>query len=146
MSDKGFSVSGESPEFRYTPEKLQKEYGIKREAYYDRLKKLGIKARKKNGRSYLTPDQVRRLDDLHDFLATGKSIGEFIEMENAIESVEPDESSSLAVADKAAIATNEASATSGREFNEAVDSVDRYARSLDQRSDSCKIDACRCSQ
>jgi len=47
------------------PEDLQTKYSIKREAYYNRLNFLGIKANKdSNGRAYLTNEQVNLMDEL----------------------------------------------------------------------------------
>ncbi|MBE9171465.1 hypothetical protein IQ238_29595 [Pleurocapsales cyanobacterium LEGE 06147] len=51
------------------PEDLQKKYSIKREAYYNRLNFLGIKANKdSNGRAYLTNEQVNLMDELDSYI------------------------------------------------------------------------------
>ncbi|WP_216087191.1 hypothetical protein [Stanieria cyanosphaera] len=47
------------------PETLMEKYGIKRDAYYDRLKFLGIKHQKDSEhRCYLTDEQVNLMDEL----------------------------------------------------------------------------------
>ena len=54
---------------RITPEELQNKYGIKREAYYARLKFLGIKAKKdSNKKAYLNDDQVALMDELDSYI------------------------------------------------------------------------------
>ncbi|AFZ38183.1 hypothetical protein Sta7437_4742 (plasmid) [Stanieria cyanosphaera PCC 7437] len=51
------------------PEDLQTKYGIKKEAYYNRLNFLGIKANKdSNGRAYLTNEQVNLMDELDSYI------------------------------------------------------------------------------
>jgi hypothetical protein len=62
---------------RYTPESLIEKYGIKTAAYYERLKFLGIKAKKDSqNKAYLDAEQVALLDELHEHIvSTGKMEG-----------------------------------------------------------------------
>ncbi len=62
---------------RIRPDELLAKYNIKREAYYARLRFLGIKARKDSSkRTYLTEDQVALLDALDAHIRkTGKMEG-----------------------------------------------------------------------
>ena len=51
------------------PEALMKKYGIKRDAYYDRLKFLGIKHQKDSeNKAYLEDEQIAQLDALHSHI------------------------------------------------------------------------------
>jgi hypothetical protein len=51
------------------PETLMEKYGIKRDAYYDRLKFLGIKHQKNSdNRCYLTNEQVNLMDELDSYI------------------------------------------------------------------------------
>jgi hypothetical protein len=63
-SGEGQVVSGEALGVR--PDEVMKEFDIKKDAYYDRIKFLGIKAAKDNsGKAYLTQEQfdlMQRLD------------------------------------------------------------------------------------
>ena len=51
------------------PETLMEKYGIKRDAYYDRLKFLGLKHQKDSkNRCYLTDEQVNLMDELNSYI------------------------------------------------------------------------------
>lgn len=68
-----------------TPKELQDRYSIKREAYYNRLKFLGIKAlRDSNGKAYLNSDQVALLDELHSYIKKHRKMSGFPTPKNAI--------------------------------------------------------------
>ena len=62
---------------RRRPDELQAKYNIKKPAYYDRLRFLGIKHQKDSSRrSYLNPEQVELLDALDIYIKkTGKMEG-----------------------------------------------------------------------
>jgi len=48
---------------RISPETVMETLGIKKTQYYARLNKLGIKPIRKNGKAYLTSDQLEQLRD-----------------------------------------------------------------------------------
>jgi hypothetical protein len=48
---------------RISPETVMEMLGIKKTQYYARLNKLGIKPARKNGKAYLTNDQLEQLRD-----------------------------------------------------------------------------------
>ncbi len=62
---------------RRRPDELQAKYNIKKPAYYDRLKFLGIKHQKDSeNKAYLTLEQVAQMDALHSHIEqTGKMEG-----------------------------------------------------------------------
>jgi hypothetical protein len=51
---------------------LQKRYGIKRAALYDRLSYLNIKARKEGNKAYLDAEQIAHMDGLHEHMQNDK--------------------------------------------------------------------------
>ncbi len=59
------------------PDALMDKYGIKKDAYYGRIKFLGIEVKRdSNRRVYLTDDQVALMDELHSYISeTGKMEG-----------------------------------------------------------------------
>ncbi len=76
----------------FTPDEIIQKYSIKKTTYYERLKFLGIKARKdKGGKAYLDSEQVELLDKLEEYVkATGKMEGfEFSSEENSDVQEEP---------------------------------------------------------
>ena len=76
----------------FTPDEIIKKYSIKKTTYYERLKFLGIKARKdEGGKAYLDSEQVELLDKLEEYVkATGKMEGfEFSSEENSDAPEEP---------------------------------------------------------
>jgi hypothetical protein len=55
------------------------KYGIKRDAYYDRLKFLGIKHQKDSAnRCYLTDDQVNLMDELDSYIRKNGKMEGFV--------------------------------------------------------------------
>jgi hypothetical protein len=66
-----------APEIQFRPEDLWDRYQIKKDAYYARIKFLGIKPKRdSNKRVYLTEEQVKDLDALHSHIEkTGKMEG-----------------------------------------------------------------------
>lgn len=60
-----------------TPETAMKELGIGKSQYYARLDKLGIKAKRQNGKAYLDDEQMKKLRD-------------YSEPENAIATIDND--------------------------------------------------------
>ncbi len=62
----------------FTPDEIIQKYGIKKTAYYERLKFLGIKAAKDGeGKAYLTLEQVELLDLLHEHIINGGTMDGF---------------------------------------------------------------------
>jgi hypothetical protein len=59
------------------PESLMSKYNIKKDAYYGRIKFLGIQVmRDSNRKVYLTNEQVELMDELHSHIEeTGKMEG-----------------------------------------------------------------------
>lgn len=66
------------------PDDLMSKYGIKKDAYYARIKFLGIQVMKDSKRRvYLTDDQVALMDELHSYIEeTGKMEG-FVSNKNS---------------------------------------------------------------
>jgi hypothetical protein len=62
---------------QFSPEEVQNRYGIKKDAYYDRLKFLGLKAAKDStGKAYISSAQIEMLDQLNEHIkAHGKMEG-----------------------------------------------------------------------
>jgi hypothetical protein len=58
---------------------LMERYGIVRSAVYTRLEALGVKPEKVGNKAYVNLEQLRVLDDLHQFLQRGGNTAEFIE-------------------------------------------------------------------
>ena len=56
---------------------LQNRYSIGKQAVYNRLDALGIKPFKEGNRSYITADQLRSLDELHQHIAAGGTMADF---------------------------------------------------------------------
>lgn len=70
-------------EHQLRPDELMAELGIKKQAYYDYLKHLGIKAGKDSkGKTYLTQDQVNKMRSLREHVVAGGKIEDF-EVNNA---------------------------------------------------------------
>jgi hypothetical protein len=69
--------SSETAAAFYRPEDIQEMFGIKKVAYYNRLKYLGIEAQKdEQGKPYLDSQQVKLLQALHEHInETGKMEG-----------------------------------------------------------------------
>ncbi|WP_048753140.1 hypothetical protein, partial [Crocosphaera watsonii] len=59
------------------PDELMNKYNIKKDAYYGRIKFLGIQVKKDSDRKvYLTDEQVELMDELHSHIEeTGKMEG-----------------------------------------------------------------------
>jgi hypothetical protein len=95
MTEQTSSVVHQTPETAtyFRPEDIQEMFGIKKVAYYNRLKYLGIEANKdEQGKPYLDSEQVKLLQALHEHInETGKMEG-FIN--NAI--VKVDDSAAIA--------------------------------------------------
>jgi hypothetical protein len=74
-SGEGQAVSGETLGVR--PDEVMKEFDIKKDAYYDRIKFLGIKAAKDNsGKAYLSQEQFDLMRSLDSHIkATGTMDG-----------------------------------------------------------------------
>lgn len=75
--DKGMS-NGEIE--RLPVSQLENRYGIVRSAVYTRLNALNIKPDKIGGKAYVNGEQLRLLDELHQFLQSGRNTPEFLEM------------------------------------------------------------------
>ncbi|MEM9090464.1 MAG: hypothetical protein AAGC93_17160 [Cyanobacteria bacterium P01_F01_bin.53] len=73
-------------EQQFRPEELMTELGIKKQAYYDYLKHLGIKAEKdSNGRAYITQAQAKSVRLLRQHVVAGRKIEDF-DIHKALES------------------------------------------------------------
>lgn len=65
-------------EHQLRPDELMAELGIKKQAYYDYLRHLGIKAEKDSkGKVYLTQDQAKMMRALREHVAAGGKIEAF---------------------------------------------------------------------
>ena len=81
-------------EHQLRPDELMAELGIKKQAYYDYLKHLGIKAGKDSkGKTYLTQDQANLMRSLRSHVLAGGKIEDF--------DVSNGEAAALAVAEDA---------------------------------------------
>lgn len=61
----------------YPVSQLQSRYGIGKQAVYNRLDTLDIKPFKEGNRSFISPDQVRSLDQLHEHILAGGKMADF---------------------------------------------------------------------
>ncbi|NJL85885.1 MAG: hypothetical protein HC886_07755 [Leptolyngbyaceae cyanobacterium SM1_1_3] len=59
---------------------LPRRYSLARSAVYKRIKDLGIEPVKVGNRAYVTAPQIRLLDQVHEFIRTGGTMAEFLEM------------------------------------------------------------------
>jgi hypothetical protein len=79
MTEQTQSTVHQTPETAtcFRPEEIQKMFGIKKVAYYNRLKYLGLEAQKdEQGKPYLDSEQVNLLQKLHEHInETGKMEG-----------------------------------------------------------------------
>ncbi|NEP59026.1 MAG: hypothetical protein F6K31_18720 [Symploca sp. SIO2G7] len=81
MGDRNSAV-----EQQFRPEELMRELDIKKQAYYDYLKHLGIKAEKdSNNRAYLTQAQAKSVRLLRQHVVAGGKIEDF-DLHEALES------------------------------------------------------------
>ena len=81
MGDRNSAV-----EQQFRPEELMRELDIKKQAYYDYLKHLGIKAEKdSNNRAYLTQAQAKSVRLLRQHVVAGGKIEDF-DIHEALES------------------------------------------------------------
>ncbi|HEY9662731.1 MAG TPA: hypothetical protein V6C65_30125 [Allocoleopsis sp.] len=58
---------------------LTERYGLVRSAVYTRLDALRIKPEKIGNKSYVNAEQIRLMDDLHEFIQRGGTTAEFLE-------------------------------------------------------------------
>lgn len=56
---------------------LQSRFNIGKQAVYNRLDALNIKPLKEGNRSYLKPEQLELLDQLHEYITQGGTMAEF---------------------------------------------------------------------
>lgn len=70
---------------------LSARYNLVRSAIYNRLDALGIKPERVGNKSYVNAEQLRLLDDLHQFIQAGGNTAEFIEMRGIRKGQEPPE-------------------------------------------------------
>ncbi|WP_416674332.1 hypothetical protein [Egbenema bharatensis] len=74
---------------------LTERYNLVRSAVYNRLEALKIKPERIGNRAYVNAKQLRFLDELHQFIQSGGTTAEFLEMKGiAKEEPEPPEMSS----------------------------------------------------
>lgn len=59
---------------------LSDRYNLVRSAVYNRMDALGIKPERVGNKSFVNAEQIRLLDDLHQFIQAGGNTAEFIEM------------------------------------------------------------------
>lgn len=71
---------------RLSPDEARSRYGLGKDAYYSRLKSLGIKHYKDGNFHYLDAEQIARLDKLHYHLLNGGNLSNFSE-ENSLVAV-----------------------------------------------------------
>jgi hypothetical protein len=64
---------------RFPVADLPTRYGIKRTALYERLGSLSIRPQKLGNKSYVSGEQLARLDDLHAHLQRGGGIADFLQ-------------------------------------------------------------------
>ncbi len=61
------------------PDSLMDKYNIKKDAYYSRIKFLGISVKKDSNRKvYLTDEQVELMDELHSHIETTEKMEGFV--------------------------------------------------------------------
>lgn len=58
---------------------LEARYGVVRSAIYKRIEALGIKTEKVGNKAYVNAQQLRLLDELHDFIESNGTTAEFLE-------------------------------------------------------------------
>ncbi len=58
---------------------LSDRYQLARSAVYKRMSDLGIEREKIGNRAYVSNEQVKLLDELHNFIGVGGNVAEFIE-------------------------------------------------------------------
>jgi hypothetical protein len=64
---------------RLPVEQLPDRYSLVRSAIYTRFKQLGIKPERIGNKSYVNSEQLRLLDELHQFIQSGGNAAEFLE-------------------------------------------------------------------
>lgn len=73
---------GDSGVIRYKPEEAQERYGIKKGAYYERLRAAGLRHQKDAQGSFLDAAQLDILDKLEIHLGNGGSLADFSHSSN----------------------------------------------------------------
>ena len=73
-------MSQNSPtEAQFSPDEVQSRFGIKKDAYYDRLKFLGVKAAKDStGKAFISSNQIEMLDSLDGYIKENGKMEGFI--------------------------------------------------------------------
>lgn len=116
--------STQSGVFRLSAEEAQTRWGVRKDAYYTRLKALGIRHKKDQSGAYLDADQVSRLDSLHQHISNGGSIADYRESGSNISAIAPRDSQEL-VSD------------SNEKVNQSVNTIDfDLAEKLDRSAQS----------
>ncbi|MCG8363989.1 MAG: hypothetical protein MJA27_11740 [Pseudanabaenales cyanobacterium] len=64
---------------RFPVSQLPARYILARSAVYTRLKALGVRPQKISNRAYVNAEQLRWMDDLHQFIQSGGTTAEFLE-------------------------------------------------------------------
>jgi DNA-binding transcriptional regulator YhcF (GntR family) len=82
---------------------LEGRYQIGRTAVHNRIKALGLKTVKEGKRSFVTGDDLGRLDQLHDHLVQGGSMDSFINADEHVHYTNTEQEESL----NQALATNQ---------------------------------------
>ena len=73
-------------EAQFSPDEVQSRFGIKKDAYYDRLKFLGVKAAKDStGKAFISSVQIELLDELDSYIKEHGKMEGFVNR-NSIES------------------------------------------------------------
>lgn len=87
--------SVDSGRIRLSPDEAQTRWAVKKDAYYTRLKALGIRHKKDDSGVYLSEDQIARLDRLHEHISNGGTIADYRENSSEITAIAPQSSREL---------------------------------------------------
>lgn len=68
---------------------LSERYNLVRSAVYTRMDSLGIKPARIGNKAYINAEQLRLLDDLHEFVQSGGTAAEFRELRGIQKTEEP---------------------------------------------------------
>jgi hypothetical protein len=74
---------------------LSERYNLARSAVYKRMEVLGIRPKRVGNKAYITADDLLLLDDLHEFIQTGGTAAEFLDMRGLGKNSPPESSSGL---------------------------------------------------
>lgn len=116
--------SVDSGRTRLSPDEAQTRWGVRKDAYYTRLKALGIRHKRDNSGAYLDQYQIARLDRLHHHISNGGNIADYRENSSEITAIAPQNSREL-------------SSSSGEKIDQSVNVIDfDLAERLDRSAQS----------